>query len=221
MKKIMIALAVSSFSSAAFAADFSALAGLKAADIGVKTEAASVPVAPSPVTPAAPVPQDLLNKFQQVSNQLGAIRNDLTWVRNDMDDLGRRASQMIQMNSSDAFFQMDLRRMSSDMSRRFNDLQRVSMDVHGLLNLAQKSADLNKTARDMDWAARDILNDTWPTLEDSAQRLEWAVRSGKPEIVGYDAQWTAMDISRYCRQLSDQARNTSYDTQSLVSKTQP
>jgi len=93
--------------------------------------------------------------------------------------------------------------------------------VRNLLNRAQKSPELNRLSRDMDWAARDILGETWPTLENSAQRLEWTVRSGKPEIVGYDAQWTAMDISRYCRQLSDQARNVSYDTRELVSRTQP
>lgn len=217
MKKLLIALAALSSVTAARCADFS-LESFNASDVAVKS-AAAVPV-PAAVK-ADPAPQDLLSKFNQADSELNAIRNDLTWVRNDLDNLDNRARQMVQLNASDAFFQSDLQRMSMDMSNRFNTLQRAAYDVHNLLALAQKSAGLNKTARDMDWAARDILNDTWPAIEDAAQRLEGTVRSGKPEIVGYNAQWTAMDISRFSRQLSDQARSVSYDTQSLVSKTQP
>ena len=73
----------------------------------------------------------------------------------------------------------------------------------------------------MEWSARDILSEAWPTLENSAQRLEWTIRSGKPQLMGYDAQWTAMDISRYTRDFSYQARNVSYDVRDLVTKTQP
>jgi Mg2+ and Co2+ transporter CorA len=218
MKRSVLLLALFSVIPSAYCADFQ-LERLGASDVAVNAAVpAAVAVEAKEDTQA---PQDLVYKFQQASRGLNAVRNDLTWVRNDIDDLERRAARMIQMNSSDAFFQFDLRRMSSDMSRRFGDLQRAAMDVRNLLNQAQKSAELNRLSLDMDWAARDILRDTWPTLENSAQRLEWTVRSGKPEIVGYDAQWTAMDISRYCRQLSDQARNVSYDTRELVSKTQP
>ncbi len=220
MKKIIAMLALVSCTAPVYSLDFSLD---KTTAAGLEVKAADVPVpavaAPAPVKDT--VPQDLTNKFRQVSRDLDAIRNDLTWVRNDMDDLERRARQMIQTNSSDAFFQMDLRRMSSDMSRRFDNMRRVSLDVQSLLPVAQKDTGLNQAARDMDYAARDILMDTWPTLENSAQNLESTVRSGRPELVGYDAQWTAMDISRYTRQLSDQARTTSYDTQTLVGKTQP
>ncbi len=216
MKKVLLALVMVFPATAAYSSDFN-LETIKAADFGVKIEAAEIPAA-APVRDAL---QDLVYKFQQVTNQLNSVRNDLTWVRSDIDNLESRARRMIQTNSADSFFQMDLMRMKSDMSRRFDNLQRASNDVRGLLGQAQKSADLNKAARDMDWAANDILRDTWPTLENSAQRLEWTVRSGKPQLVGFNAQWDAMDISRSCRQLSDQARNVSNDTRTLVSQTQP
>lgn len=217
MKKVLLALIMVSSVSSAYSSDFT-LETIKAADLGVKTAAAEVPAPAAPVRDAA---QDLVYKFQQVTNELNSVRSDLTWVRNDIDTLESRARQMIQANSPDSFFQMDLMRMKSDMSRRFDTLQRASNDVRGLLNQGQKSAELNRAASDMDWAANDILRDAWPTLENSSQRLEWTIRSGKPEIVGYNAQWDAMDISRFCRQLSDQARNISYDTRNLVSQTQP
>lgn len=220
MKHAALLLAMFSAVPSAYCADFQ-LERLGASEVAVNAAAPAPAVQAVEAKEEAQVPQDLVYKFQQVSRDLNAVRNDLTWVRNDIDDLERRASRMIQMNSSDAFFQFDLRRMSSDMSRRFSDLQRASMDLRNLLNQAQKSAELNRLSLDMDWAAGDILRETWPTLENSAQRLEWTVRSGKPEIVGYDAQWTAMDISRYCRQLSDQARNISYDTRALVDATRP
>lgn len=220
MKKVLLALVMVSSVSAAHSSDFN-LESVKASDLGVTLEAAVVPVPAVPAKETAQVPQDLVNKFRQAASELNSVRNDLTWVGNDMDNLERRVRQMVQTNSSDAFFQMDLMRMKSDMSRRFDNLHRAAVDVKNLVGLAQKSAELNQIARDMDWAASDILRDTWPTLENSAQRLEWAIRSAKPEIVGFNAQWDAMDISRFCRQMSDQARNASYDTRNLVSQTQP
>jgi len=213
----MFLLAVSS----AYAVDFSEIQALKAADLQVAPEAAAAVPAPAVPVKEEQVPQDLVYKFNNAANQLRTIENGLTWVRMDMDNLERTARRMAQTNTSDAFFSMDLRRMSSDMSRRVSDLQRAEMDVKNLLNLAQKSKELNDIARNMEWSARDILNEAWPTLENSAQNLEWAVRSGKPEIMGYDAQWTAMDISRYTRDFSYQARNLSRDVRDLVNKTQP
>lgn len=217
MKKVLLALIIVSSATAAYSSDFN-LDAIKAADFGTRIEAAEVP---APAAPARDAAQDLANKIRQVNGQLSSISNDLTWVRSDIDNLENTARRMIQTGSPDSFFQMDLMRMKSDMSRRFDNLQRASYDVRALLNQGQKSADLNKAARDLDWAASDILRDAWPMLENSSQRLEWTVRSGKPELVGYNAQWDAMDISRFCRQLSDQARNISNDTRTLVSQTQP
>ena len=220
MKKVLFAMVLVSSVTAAYSSDFS-LQAINAADLSVKSEAAAVPAPAAPVKVIEMAAQDQLPRFQQAVSELNAVRNDFTWAGSDMDNLESRARQMIQTNSTDSFFQMDLMRMKSDMSRRFDNLQRTAADVRGLLNLGQRSADLNKAARDMDWAANDILRDTWPALENSAQRLEWTIRSGKPEIVGFNAQWDAMDISRFARQMSDQARNASADARNLVSQTQP
>jgi len=222
MKKALYVLPLFLFSvSAAYAVDFSQIEILTAANL--KAEPVADIAAPVPAVPAKEdqVPQDVVNKFNNALNQLRNIENGLTWVRMDIDNLERTARQMIQNNSSDAFFSMDLRRMSSDMQRRVSDLQRAAMDVKNLAGVAQKSKQLNDIARNMEWTANDIQREAWPTLEDAAQRLEWTIRSGKPEIIGYDAQWTAMDISRYTRDFSYQARNVSFDTRNLVNVTQP
>jgi len=222
MKKALFLIPVFLFAvSSVYAEDFSTLQTLNATDLQAAPEA--VPAMPVPAVPVKEeqVPQDLVNKFNNAASQLRTLENGLTWVRMDIDNLERTARRMIQTNSSDAFFSMDLRRMSSDMSRRVSDIQRVSMDVKNLLGLAQKSKELNDAARNMEWSARDILNESWPTLENAAQNLEWTVRSGKPQIIGHDAQWTAMDISRYTRDFSYQARNLTYDVQDLVRRTQP
>ncbi len=217
MKKIIFTLALFSLSSTAFSNDFS-LDTIKAADIGVKTAPVAVPVPAAPARADAP---DLLAKFQQAGKDLNTIRGGLAWVSDDMARLEERARQIIQMHVYDAFFESDLRKMSSDMSNRFIDMQRAAKETHDLLSGAQKSAELNKTAKDMDLAAHDILRDAWPALQDAAQRLESTVDSGTPEVIGYDSQWTAADISRNCRQLTDQARRTLTDTQKLVTLTQP
>lgn len=221
MKRSIIALAVFSFSSAAFAADFSALAGLKAADIGVKTQAAAVPVVAAPVKAREQVPQDLAYKFNQIKNDLWRVESDTTWLRSDIDRLESTARRIAQTNSSDPFFQNDLQRMAWDMNRRVSDVQRIGLDLKNLLGLAQKDAELNRLARDIEMDARTLLSRAQFDIENSAQRLEWAVRGAKPELVGYNAQWQAIDLSRYTRDFTWKVRDISYDAASLVSKTQP
>ena len=221
MKKIIFAVALVSFAASAFAADFSSLAGLKAADFNVKAAAVIVPVPVKPVKENPQVPQDLVYKFNQVKNDLWKIESDTTWLRSDIDRLENTARRIAQTNSSDPFFQNDLQRMSWDMSRYNTDVQRIGMDLKSLLRLAQKDQGLNNTARDIEMDARTLLNRAQFDIENSTQRLEWAVRGAKPELIGYNAQWTAMDISRNGRDFTWKVRDISYDAQSLVSKTQP
>lgn len=185
-----------------------------------RSEQLSIPLPNAPLR-AEPVSPDLLEKFNGAEKQLSAFRNDLNRVGNDLNDLERRARQMIQFNSQDYLFRTDLSRMSSDMSRRFDTSRRLLADVKNLLSLAQKAPELNKSARNMEASARDILRLTWPAMQDAAGRLEGTIRSGDPAVVGYNSQWNAADISRYTRQLSDSARTLFSDTKNLVTATQP
>jgi CubicO group peptidase (beta-lactamase class C family) len=152
---------------------------------------------------------------------LWKLDSDTTWLRSDIDRLETTARRIAQTNSADPFFQNDLQRMSWDMTRYNDTAQRVRSGIKELLTLARKDAGLNAIARDMDWDARSLLNRAQFDIENAAQRLEWAVRGAKPEIIGYNAQWVAMDISRYGRDFTWKVRDISYDTQSLLSKTQP
>lgn len=223
MKKSMFALVLVSIASSAFAADFSKISAIKAADVRAKAEAVAVPVPPAPapaVVPAA-VPQDVVNRFNQVKNDIWRLESDTTWVRSDLDRLESTARRIAQTNSADPFFQNDLQRMSWDIGRYNTSAQNLGMNVKNLLNLAEKDQELNRIARDIDMDARSLLNRVQFDIENSTQRLEWAVRSAKPELIGYNAQWTAMDISRNGRDFSWKVRDISYDAQSLVSKTQP
>ncbi|MCM2268296.1 MAG: hypothetical protein NDI60_11050 [Elusimicrobiales bacterium] len=206
--------------SSAYAGDFPAIQTLNAAAEKAPEAVFSAPV-PAVAATEEQVPQDLLNRFNSAANRLRTVEDGLTWVRTDIDTLERTARRLNQTNSTDAFFQMDLRRMASDMARRVDDIRGIAMEVKNLLTLAQKSKELNYAARNIELSARNILNQSWPMLENSAQNLEWTIRSGKPEILGYDAQWTAMDISRHSRDFTYQARDLAYDAQSLVFKTQP
>lgn len=219
MKKTMFALVLVSFASSAFAADFSRLSALKASDIGVKSQAA-VPVPAAPVKEPPEVPQDLVYKFTQVKNDLWRLENDTTWLRSDINRLESDARR-IEQGSSSAFFASDLRRLSMDMSRRYNDAQRLAMDVKNLQNSAQKDAKLNQLARDIEWSARDLDNRFQFDIVNAAQNLEWTVRRVDPKLIGYDAQWAASDLSRYCRDIQWKTRDLRWDAQELVRKTQP
>jgi len=218
MKTLLLVLAAVSSVSTSYALDFS-LEKMKASSFDAK--AVVVPVPPAPAKEAAQVPQDLVYKFNQAKNDLWRLESDTTWLRSDIDRLESTARRIAQTNSADAFFQSDLQRMSFDVSRYNNDAQRVRDQVKHLLQLAQKDAGLNAVARDIETDARTLLNRAQFDIENSAQRLEWAVRGAKPELVGYNAQWQAMDISRYSRELTWKARDISFDAQSLAAKTQP
>ena len=221
MKKSLFALVLVSLASSAFASDFSKLSTIKAAGLRSKAEAAVVPMPAAPAPAPAQVSQDVLSRFNQVKNDIWRLESDTTWVRSDLDRLESAARRIAQTNSADPFFQNDLQRMSWDMGRYNTSAMNLSASVKNLLNLAEKDQDLNRIARDIDMDARSLLNRAQFDIENSTQRLEWAVRGAKPELVGYNAQWTAMDISRNGRDFSWKVRDISYDAQNLVSKTQP
>ena len=221
MKKTMLAAVLVSLVSPVFSADFSSLAAMKAADLAVGAGAAAVPVPAAPAKETAQVPQDLVSKFNQVKNDLWRLESDTTWLRSDLDRLESTARRIAQTGSSDPFFQNDLQNMAWKLNGYNSGAQRLGMDVKNLLNLAQQDQGLNGIARNIDMDARTLLNRAQFDIENSTQRLEWAVRGAKPELIGYNAQWQAMDISRYGRDFTWKVRDISYDAQSLVVKTQP
>lgn len=216
IKVLALLLAVTAVSPV-YSLDFS-LDKLKAADLGVKAE--GVPAPGAPLKEEAQVPQDLVYKFNQVRNEVRRLETDTTWLRSDINKLESDARR-IEQGVADPFFSGDLRRMSMDMSRRLNDAQRLAADVKNLLALAVKDAELNRIARDIEWDARDLENRFQFDIVNAAQSLEWTVRRLDPKLVGYDAQWTASDLSRVCRDLQWKTRDLSWDVRDLVSKTQP
>ena len=218
MKKLILALLSVCCASTAYSLDFS-LEKMKASAFDGNT--VSVPAAPAPAKADSQIPQDLVYKFNQAKNDLWRLESDTTWLRSDIDRLESTARRIAQTSSADAFFQSDLQRMSFDVSRYNNDAGRLRDQVKGLLQLAQKDAELNRIARDLEMDARTLLNRAQFDMENSAQRLEWAVRGAKPELIGYNAQWQAMDISRYTREFTWKVRDMSYDAQALVNKTRP
>ncbi|MDD2806058.1 MAG: hypothetical protein PHV33_10925 [Elusimicrobiales bacterium] len=218
MKKVLMLLLVVSVVSPAYSLDFS-LAKIKAADLAARAEAVPVP-APSAPAKEDPVPQDLVYKFQQFKNDLARLETDTTWLRSDIDRLESDARR-IEQGGSNAFFSSDLRRMSMDMSRRSNDAQRLAMEMKNLLNLAKKDARLNQFANDIEWSARDLDNRFQFDVQNAAQNLEWTVRRIDPKVIGYDAQWSAADLARNCRDIQWKTRDLRWDAQELVRKTQP
>ena len=219
MNKTLFLFAAFAFASpAVHAAGEVKLESLGVSDIGTAEQLVPPPGAP---LRAEPVPPALLTKFKEAGRQLSAYRDELNRSGFDLNDLERRARQMVQYNSQDYSFRTDLSRMSSDMSRRFDTSRRLMAEVKDLLDLAQKDQELNKSARDMEASARDILRLAWPALQDAAGRLEGTIRSGDPAVVGYNSQWNAADISRYTRQITDSARYLAADTKNLAVATQP
>lgn len=219
MKKALLLLLVASVVSPAYSLDFS-LDKLYLADLDVKAAPAPAPVPAPAVKAEEEVPQDLVYKFQQLKNDLWRLENDTTWLRSDINRLESDARR-IEQGTSSPFFGSDLRRMSTDMSRRLNDLQRYSLDMKNLLNLAKKDAKLNQLASEIEWDARDLDNRFQFDVINAAQSLEYTVRRMDPKLIGYDTQWTASDLSRTCRDIQWKTRDLRWDAQELVRKTRP
>lgn len=219
MNKLLLALGLASLGSSVCAADFS-LEALKAGDIGVKAEAVIVPVPPAPVVQLQAT-SELVSRFSQVKKELAQLGTDTTWLRFDIDKLETAARFIAQTSSYEPFFQNDLRRMVFNLTGYDTDARRIEGEIKKLLELAQKDQELNRIARDMDVDANNLLSGIQFDLVSSAQRLEWTVRRVRPALIGYDAQWVVRDIVRYSRSFVDEVRGISWDTQALISKTQP
>ncbi len=165
--------------------------------------------------------QDLVYKLRRIKNDLWRLKSDTTWLDNDMDKLEREARRIASSGKENPFFQSDLRSMAYDITKYMNDAGRIYTDLYNFRNLAVKSEELNRLAGDMEWDARDLYNDAQFDLERAARNLEYAVRSAKPELIGYSAQWTASDITRNIRNYSWKLRDIYFDVQDLKRKTQP
>lgn len=201
----------------AYAADFD-LQRLDAAGVSAPVPGA---VLAEPQPAPAEVAQDLIYRFDRLKNDLWRLTGDTTWLRSDLDRLESTARRISMGNSPDHFFQNDLQRKSWEMQRFDTEAQRLRREVSSLLQLAVKSEDLNRKAREMEMDASIMLNRFQFEIENAATRLEWTVRGAKPELVGYNAQWNAMDISRYARQLTWNVRDLRFDAQDLVRRTRP
>ncbi|PIU17724.1 MAG: hypothetical protein COT18_12450 [Elusimicrobia bacterium CG08_land_8_20_14_0_20_59_10] len=217
MKKIILFLVAVSVVSPAYSLAFS-LNKLQVSDFNAKT--AVVPAPSAPVKAETQVSQDLVNKFNQIKNDIWRLESDTTWLRNDINRLEAEA-RSIEQGSQNAFFSNDLRSMARSMSDWSNRAQRLSMSVKQLLPLAVKDKKLNDLARDIQWDARDLYNRFQFDIQNAAQQLEWTVRRIDTDLVGYDAQWQASDISSQARDLQWKTRDLQWDVQTLVSKTQP
>ena len=224
MRKLLFTFALTLLAAAVrpvvYAADFS-LVNLKAGDIAVKAGTAVVPAPAAPVAAAPQVLQDLINKFNQAKDELWQLNSDTNWLSSDIDRLESRANSITQSDTADSFFQNDLQQMAFKMTGYNSDAQRIAGEIKDLINLAQKSAELDQIAHDLDRDACDLVNRAQMEIENSARRLETTVSAAKPELVGYNAQWQAMDISRYSRDFTSVTRDMSWDTRTLLSKTQP
>ncbi|HBE89490.1 MAG TPA: hypothetical protein DDW67_10170 [Elusimicrobia bacterium] len=207
---------------AANAADNPTIESLRSSAFAMPKAEAVVPSAPAPVAVEQPVqvPQDLVYKFNQLKNDMWRLESDTTWLRSDIDRLEGEARR-IQQGSHNAFFSNDLRNMARNLNSWSNDAQRLAFDLKRLLPLAVKDKKLNDLARDIEWDVRDLDNRFQFDVQNSAQRLEWTVRSIDSNLVGYDAQWQASDISRYARDIQQKTRDMRWDAQDLVRKTQP
>lgn len=219
MKKVLLLLAVASAVSPAYSLDFS-LNNVKASDLAAKAPAVPAVAAPVKEDPQPQVPQDLVYKFQQFKNDIWRLESDTTWLRSDINRLESDARR-IEMGTASPFFANDLRRMSMDLSRRANEAQRLAFEMKNLLSLAQKDAKLNQLASDIESDARDLDNRFQFDVTNAANSLEWTVRRIDPKLIGYDAQWAASDLSRYCRDIQWKTRDLRWDAQELVRKTQP
>ncbi|MCX5795261.1 MAG: hypothetical protein NTY77_07205 [Elusimicrobia bacterium] len=191
------------------AADGSSLEDLKASAFSL------------PVQELAGLLPDQAAKFKAAADRLSRLENGIVWVKDDMAQLEERARRIIQMHAADSLFQFDLRRLKDDSDRRLADIRRSAADIKDLLASAGPSQELNAVVRDMERDARSILSTAWPGMEDAAGRLQGTIQTGTPEVIGYDSQWTASDVSRDCRDFSFQARRVLSDAQALVKQTQP
>lgn len=224
MKKILVSMLVILVSNFAFAEKLS-IESLKSGAVNIAVDISKAEVnVPAPLKQVkeetSVVEQDIVYKFQRLKDDLWRFKNDSIWIRSDINRLESEARRIAQGQSS-AFFQIDLRNISFNMSRYYNEINRLAMDLKNLLTLAKKDSQLNRLARDIEWDVMDLDNRFNFDVQNAAQSLEWTIRGIDPKIIGYDAQWTAMDISRYARDIAWKTRDMRWDAQKLVQSTQP
>lgn len=185
--------------------------------VGMRTD---IPVTPAPVKEVFWNSQGLVGKFDLVRKDLFRLESATTWLASDIDRVGT-ALRIAKTKGDPSSFQRELKIISFSVRRHNAAAGRVRIKVMNLMKLAQKDAELNGIARDMERDADDLLKNAEHYIENAALRLEWAVRGADHGLVGGEAQLEAMNISRDSRELSFKARDISLDAKLLRSRTQP
>ncbi|MCG2725769.1 MAG: hypothetical protein L6420_05860 [Elusimicrobia bacterium] len=167
------------------------------------------------------VGQDIVYKFTKVGNNLRKLRNNVTLLDNDIEKLEEDAKKIARSGMPDICFEYNLREMYNYINDYYDDIARIHTDVRNLLKIAVKSDELNKIAKGMEADVIYFHNDLQFRLEDATRKLEWAVYSAEPEIIGHNVQWMASNITGDVIEYSSRVRNIYYGVQDLVIKTQP
>jgi hypothetical protein len=175
----------------------------------------TLPQPPRPV-PAAPADAQLIQRFDLVRGQLRALKAGSDAAVYEMRRLESDALRIGAAGGQHLAFQGDLMRVSSDMSRRVQEVRNAYYAVVNLLPYARKDRELYLRADEMDKAALSLA-----ALETGAQRLESAVASVAPAVIGYTALSRAREISNQAGQAADQGRELRGQTSELAQKTRP
>lgn len=220
MKNIIcfLPLLIASYSSVC-AGDFLDLTKLHAGDIELTANGGVLAPTPSVHVKEGLLEQELIYKFTSISNRIKDLKRDSILVKTDIAVSEKIASRIIQTNNYDFIFLNDLQKLSKEISIHLSEAKQISYELKELLSICQKSSQLNDIARVMELNSREMLNIAWLDIENASENLELTIRSGKPELIGYSALWTATDISVNCKDFSNQARNSYYDVRRIFDTT--
>lgn len=150
---------------------------------------------------------NLEHEFTRLRNDLRDFSNRTNWLRSDIDYLVSRARDIAYHHVHDSFFINDLRDMEYRLNSYFNDARRIAREAEDLRSASKKDEKLNSIAKDILDESTFLLNRFQFDVENSASELEYTVRNIDSSLIGYDAYWTASDISRHAREIEFQLRN--------------
>lgn len=182
-----------------------------------------VPVEVSQIRAEGSLTDALVWKFKAVLGDLNSMKSDIRNLKWDLDRVKRTAERILRDKKKDPFFSSRIRRVAYDMQKMERDLRDLRRELEALVRDAVPSPELNRMARDMQYAVRDMDSRFRFDIEYATRRIESTVKSidsADSSLLSYWDKTRARQLNRDARDAGRTVRDMEWPVRRLVSDTQ-
>jgi hypothetical protein len=154
-----------------------------------------------------------------VKTKLVQLRDSLKFLPMNLGKLEMDVFQIAYMGVP--FVQNSMRSMTEDLRKHSSDSLAALEELKMLDNAGSDPCANCAEITEIENEARELTDAAKYYLLPAANKVEWAVRKSRVDVIGVEAVWQAVDISKFAGELSVNSRDISEKSRSLKTRLCP